>query len=77
MSSMTDQVDHYLQEGHTFADTKGNFDATGFDKQDIGAAIDDIEQWKQHRKDVKTLDPEAMRAKIVKDNQIKDQFKRE
>jgi hypothetical protein len=36
MSSTQDQMDRYLTEGNVFADTKGEWNATGFDKQDIG-----------------------------------------
>ena len=63
MSSAHDQVDRYLTEGNKFADTKGEWNASGFDKQDINTVADDVEQWQVKRKELKDLKAEMKNKK--------------
>ena len=63
MSSTETQVDRYLTEGNIFADTKGKWNATGFDKQDMAALTDDIEQWQARRKEFKEFKEEMKNKK--------------
>jgi len=62
MSSTETQVDRYLTEGNTFAHTKGKWNASGFDKEDMANLTDDIEQWQARRKEYKAM-KEEMKAK--------------
>jgi len=63
MSSTEDQVDRYLTEGNLFAHTKGEWNATGFDKEDIARFTDDVEQWQARRKELKELKAEMKNKK--------------
>ena len=63
MSSTNDQVDRYLTEGNLFAHTKGQWNATGFDKEDVAQLKDDVEQWQARRKEIKELKEEMKNKK--------------
>ena len=68
MSSTETQVDRYLTEGNIFADTKGKWNATGFDKQDMAALTDDIEQWQARKKEYKEFKEEMKNKKRTEED---------
>ena len=45
------QMENYFLGGSEFADSKGRFDATGFDREDLGHVAQEIKEFQEFRED--------------------------